>query len=108
LSATIDHVSIYRENLFIFTGLCQLPCIDHVSIYRENLFIFTGLCQLPLITTLVQIQQADIELCNSKGMTPLMIAAQTGNSILCDVSIYRTLYRGKVYHRIKYDFVEIY
>lgn len=46
-----------------------------------------GLCQLPLIMTLVRIQHADIELCNSKGMTPLMIAAQSGNSILCDLLI---------------------
>ncbi|VDI69482.1 Hypothetical predicted protein, partial [Mytilus galloprovincialis] len=46
-----------------------------------------GLCQLPLIMTLVGIQHADIELCNSKGMTPLMIAAQSGNSILCDLLI---------------------
>ena len=74
-------------SIFFYVCRALSATIDHVSIYRDNLFIFTGLCQLPLITTLVQIQQADIELCNSKGMTPLMIAAQTGNSILCDVSI---------------------
>ena len=58
LSTTIDHVYIYRENLFIFKGRCQLPLIMYLFIERiclflqdfvNNLFIFTGLCQLPLI-----------------------------------------------------------
>ncbi|ESO88075.1 hypothetical protein LOTGIDRAFT_175915, partial [Lottia gigantea] len=44
-----------------------------------------GLCQLPLIMALVKIQMADVELCNGKGMTPLMLSAITGNSVLCDV-----------------------
>ena len=48
--------------------------------------IFSGLCQLPLIMSLVRLQNADIELCNSSGMTPLMIAALEGSTILCDVS----------------------
>lgn len=51
-----------------------------------SVYDFTGLCQLPLILTLVRIQKADIELCNSKGMTPLMITAQAGDRMLCDVS----------------------
>ena len=45
-----------------------------------------GLCQLPLIYSLRHIQHADIELCNSDGLTPLMIAAVEGSNILCDVS----------------------
>ena len=47
-----------------------------------------GMCQLPLIISLVQLQNADIDLCNSDGMTPLMIAAADGDSVLCDVSIF--------------------
>lgn len=35
---------------------------------------------------LVKIQGADVELCNSEGETPLMLAAATGNCVLCDVS----------------------
>ncbi|KAK6166591.1 hypothetical protein SNE40_023246 [Patella caerulea] len=44
-----------------------------------------GLCQLPLIMALVKIQHADVELCNADGMTPLMLTATAGNSVLCDV-----------------------
>ncbi|KAK3082822.1 hypothetical protein FSP39_006354 [Pinctada imbricata] len=44
-----------------------------------------GICQLPLIMSLVRLQNADIELCNSSGMTPLMIAAMEGSTILCEV-----------------------
>lgn len=48
-------------------------------------FFLLGLCQLPLIYSLRHIQHADIELCNSDGLTPLMIAAVEGSNILCDV-----------------------
>lgn len=48
-------------------------------------FYLLGLCQLPLIYSLRHIQHADIELCNSDGLTPLMIAAVEGSNILCDV-----------------------
>ena len=59
-----------------FTWLTVLP-----------IFCFLpGLCQLPLIYSLRHIQHADIELCNSDGLTPLMIAAVEGSNILCDVS----------------------
>ncbi|XP_076452363.1 uncharacterized protein LOC143287987 isoform X2 [Babylonia areolata] len=44
-----------------------------------------GLSQLPLIMALVKIQGADVELCNADGITPLMLAASTGNQVLCDV-----------------------
>lgn len=46
-----------------------------------------GICQLPLLLSLVRIQQADINLCNGDGMTPLMIVALDGDSSLCDVLI---------------------
>lgn len=48
-------------------------------------FFLLGLCQIPLIYSLRHIQHADIELCNSDGLTPLMIAAVEGSNILCDV-----------------------
>lgn len=44
-----------------------------------------GLSQLPLMMALVKIQGADVELCNAEGHTPLMLAAATGNCVLCDV-----------------------
>ena len=47
----------------------------------------SGICQLPLILSLVRLQNADVDLCNAEGMTPLMIASEGGDSVLCDVSI---------------------
>ncbi|KAK3598963.1 hypothetical protein CHS0354_024634 [Potamilus streckersoni] len=44
-----------------------------------------GLCQLIHIHTLVMIHNAAIELCNADGMTPLMIVAEAGDSILCEI-----------------------
>ena len=35
---------------------------------------------------LVKIQGSDVELCNAEGVTPLMLAAAAGNTVLCDVS----------------------
>lgn len=35
---------------------------------------------------LVKIQKADIELANVDGMTPLMLVAEAGNTVLVDVS----------------------
>ncbi|KAJ8320390.1 hypothetical protein KUTeg_001977 [Tegillarca granosa] len=50
------------------------------------IIVITCICQFPMIMTLIRLQGADIELCNSKGMTPLMLAAREGDAILCDVS----------------------
>ncbi|XP_023931037.1 ankyrin-1 isoform X1 [Lingula anatina] len=46
-----------------------------------------GLPLLPLLLSLVRIQGADVEKCNSQGKTPLMIAAESGNSVLVDVML---------------------
>ncbi|KAL5005602.1 hypothetical protein ScPMuIL_016760 [Solemya velum] len=46
-----------------------------------------GLCQLALITTLIKLQRADINLCNTVGLSPLMLAAEDGDNILCEVLI---------------------
>ena len=46
----------------------------------------SGLCQLPLIFSLVRLQNADVNMCNTEGLTPLMIVAGDGDSVLCDVS----------------------
>jgi len=63
-------------------------CILTITDYSVFIFgyIFTGLCQLPLIMSLVKLQDANINLCNTDGMTPLMIIAEAGDSNLCDVS----------------------
>ncbi|XP_061165516.1 ankyrin-3-like isoform X2 [Saccostrea echinata] len=60
---------------------------DETGNFLIHLVTETGLCQLPLIYSLRHIQYADIELCNSEGLTPLMIAAVEGANILCDVLI---------------------
>lgn len=60
---------------------------DETGNFLIHLATQTGLCQLPLIYSLRHIQHADIELCNSDGLTPLMIAAVEGSNILCDVLI---------------------
>ena len=52
----------------------------------DNVYVCTGLSQLPLIMALVKIQGSDVELCNAEGVTPLMLAAAAGNTVLCDVS----------------------
>uniref|UniRef100_A0A2C9LW87 Uncharacterized protein n=1 Tax=Biomphalaria glabrata TaxID=6526 RepID=A0A2C9LW87_BIOGL len=60
---------------------------DNNGDFLLHLVVKQGLNQLPLLMALVKIQGADIELCNADGMTPLMIAASTGNFVLCDVLI---------------------
>ncbi|XP_076459845.1 uncharacterized protein LOC143292985 isoform X3 [Babylonia areolata] len=46
-----------------------------------------GLSQVSLVMSLVQTDGADVELCNSAGFTPLMLAALCGNPVLCDVLV---------------------
>ena len=53
----------------------------------------SGICQLPLILSLVRLQNADVDLCNAEGMTPLMIASEAGDSVLCDVSLKKLVFR---------------
>lgn len=55
--------------------------------YIVSELYITGICQLPVLMSLVRLQQADINLCNTDGLTPLMIVAKDGDSNFCDVSV---------------------
>jgi len=48
--------------------------------------ICPGISQLPALLSLQQLHNADVNLCNVDGMTPLMLAASFGDSILVNVS----------------------
>ncbi|XP_053375016.1 serine/threonine-protein phosphatase 6 regulatory ankyrin repeat subunit A-like isoform X2 [Mercenaria mercenaria] len=52
--------------------------------YLVHVIAKSGICQLPLLMSLVRLQQADVNLCNADGMTPLMIVALDGDSNFCD------------------------
>ncbi|XP_064598268.1 serine/threonine-protein phosphatase 6 regulatory ankyrin repeat subunit C-like [Liolophura sinensis] len=58
---------------------------DSKGDYLVHIATRGGLSMLPMLLTLVRVQGADIDLCNSAGMTPLMIAAQNRDAVLCDV-----------------------
>ncbi|XP_060583022.1 ankyrin-3-like isoform X2 [Ruditapes philippinarum] len=53
--------------------------------YLIHVVAKTGICQLPVLMSLVRLQHADINLCNSDGLTPLMIVARDGDSNYCDI-----------------------
>ena len=53
-----------------------------------------GLCQLPLLLCLVSLHNANIDLYNNSGLTPLMIVVQQGEQTSCDVSPVSMVTRG--------------
>jgi ankyrin repeat protein len=46
---------------------------------------FAGINMLSQLISLVRIQKADIEMYNNKGQTPLMVAADCGNTLMAEV-----------------------
>ncbi|XP_060074269.1 ankyrin-3-like isoform X2 [Ylistrum balloti] len=86
MATTVGSLMELQKRLQMFEFNVNTEC-DNQGDFIIHVAVKGGLCQLPLLMLLVRIQQADVELCNSKGMTPLMIAAQAGDPILCEVLI---------------------
>ncbi|KAL3857650.1 hypothetical protein ACJMK2_012297, partial [Sinanodonta woodiana] len=86
LLLTLDHKNFYElhKKLQTFDLNINTECITEGDFLLHRL-CRGGLCQLIHIHTLVTIHNADIELCNADGMTPLMIVAEAGDSILCGI-----------------------
>ena len=66
------------------TGSKTVVCV--CDMFRCALCILTGISQLPALFTLLRLYNADVNLCNVDGMTPLMLAASFGDCILVNVS----------------------
>ena len=75
-------LNIFRSQLFEFSVNTES---NEKGDFLLHVACRSGICQLPLILSLVRLQNADIDLCNAEGMTPLMIVAGAGESVLCDV-----------------------
>ncbi|XP_052243498.1 serine/threonine-protein phosphatase 6 regulatory ankyrin repeat subunit B-like isoform X2 [Dreissena polymorpha] len=83
LAATPNSLYDLQKKLQMF----QFPINDEKN--RDGDFLIhiacrTGICQLPLLLSLRKLQNANVNLCNTEGLTPLMIVARAGDSYLCD------------------------
>ena len=69
-------------------ALCvnHFDCLSISAVYLCWLCVGAGISQLPALLTLVRLYSAEVDLCNIDGMTPLMLAASFGDSILVNVS----------------------
>ncbi|XP_033728424.1 LOW QUALITY PROTEIN: ankyrin-1-like [Pecten maximus] len=86
MAAAADSLMELQKRLQMFEFNVNTECNSYGD-FIIHVAVKGGLCQLPLMMLLVKVQQADVELCNFKGMTPLMMAAQAGDPILCEVLI---------------------
>ncbi|CAG5119233.1 unnamed protein product, partial [Candidula unifasciata] len=86
LAASPKHFVDIQKKLHTLDFNVNTEC-DNSGDFLLHIAVREGLNQLPLLMALINIQRADVELCNAAGMTPLMIAAQAGNCVLCDVLV---------------------
>jgi len=79
---------------FCLLGFVDARCSHFVTFLYFQCLLFsrtcciyvTGISQLPALLTLMRLYTANVDLCNVDGMSPLMLAASSGDCILVNVS----------------------